>query len=135
MTVRRVARHAGAVRVLVRSAAFVVAIAVYYGIAALLPDRHAEIAGWVAFGTVTVGSFAWARHDGRLIPREDGLRDWLVVAAVVAIFWWTSLVLFEGSDDVIGQLRLNFLAVLSTAGVTFAAAVVGFLLGRGSRGA
>jgi len=134
MTVRRAGRHAGAVRILIRTVAFMLVIAVSYGIAALLPDRRAEIAGLVAFATVTVGAFGWARHDGRLVPRGDGLRDWLVIAAVVAVFWWTTLIVFEGSDDVVGQLRINFLAVVSTAAVTFAAAAVGFALGRGSRG-
>jgi hypothetical protein len=122
------------VRILVRTAAFVVVIAVYYGIAALLPDRHAEIAGFVAFATVTLGAFVWARRDGRNVPRGDGLRDWLVVAAVVAVFWWVTLAVFEGSDDVIAQLRLDFLSVLATAGVTFAAAVVGLSLGRAGPG-
>ncbi|MFL6089225.1 MAG: hypothetical protein ACJ71Z_03700 [Aeromicrobium sp.] len=121
-------------RMLIRSAVFAVVIGVYYGIAALLPDRHAEVAGLLAFVTVMVGAFLWARHDGRRVPRNDGLRDWLVVAAVIAVFWWTTLTLFEGSNDVMVQLRLNFLSILATAGVTFAAAAVGFTLGRSSRG-
>jgi hypothetical protein len=128
------ARHAGPVRMLIRSAAFMGVIAVYYGIASLLPDRHAQVAGFIAFATVTVGAFAWARRDGLQVPRADGLRDWLVVAAVVAVFWWVTLAVFEGADDVVAQLRLDFLSVLATAGVTFAAAAVGFTLGRASRG-
>ena len=39
-----------------------------------------------------------------------------VVAFVVAVIWWVSLVLFEGSEDVVVQLRLDFTKVLSTIG-------------------
>lgn len=121
-------------RILIRTAAFVLLIGVSYGIATLLPEDRAEIAGLVTFVLVTAGAFAWARSDGRRVPRTDGLRDWLVVAAVVAVFWWVSLAVFEGSDDIVDYVRLNFLSVLSTAGVMFVSAFVGLTLGRGSRG-
>jgi hypothetical protein len=120
---------------LIRIAAFMLAIAAYYGIASLLPDAHAEIAGFIALATVVAGSFLWARHDGPRVPRDEGLRDWLVIAAVVAVFWWVTLAVFEGSDDIVEQLRLEFLSVLSTAALTFAAATVGLLVGRAGRGA
>ena len=134
MTPGYAGRHAGAVRMLIRIAAFAAVIAVCYGIAYVLPEPHAEIAGFVAFATVAIGSFVWAMNDARHLPQGDGLRDWLVIAAVVAVFWWVTLALFEGSDDVIAQLQLDFLSVLSTATVTFGAAVVGFLVGRARRG-
>jgi hypothetical protein len=119
---------------LIRIAMFGLVIALCYGIAYLLPESHAEVAGLVAFATVTIGAFVLARRDGRHVPQADGLRDWLVITAVVAVFWWVTLALFEGADDVIAQLRLDFLSVLTTAVVTFGAAVVGFMIGRGGRG-
>jgi hypothetical protein len=121
-------------RILVRSGAFALVIALSYGIAWLLPDPREEIAGLVAIATVTIGAFFWARQDARHIPQSDALRDWLVITAVVAVFWWVTLALFEGADDIGAQLRLDFLSVLSTAIVIFGTSVVGLVVGRGSRG-
>jgi hypothetical protein len=128
-------RHAGPVKIVVRIAAFAAALGVYYGVAALLPDKMAAAAGMVAVVTVALGEFIWARRDGRVVDLSDGLRDWLVIAAAVAVFWWVTLVLFEGATDVVDQLRLNFLSVVLTAGVLYVPPVVGLLLGRDARGA
>ena len=89
----------------------------------------------VAVATVAVGEFIWARRDGRVVDLADGLRDWLVVAFVLAVFWWVTLVLFEGATDVVEQLRDQFLSVVLTAGVLYVPPVVGLLLGRDARGA
>jgi hypothetical protein len=123
------------VRILVRSAAFSVVLAAYYGIAVLLPREHQSVAGLVAIATVAVGEFLWARRDGRTVDIADGLRDWLVVAAVISVFWWVTLVIFEGAEDVVTRLSDQFLSVVLTAAVLFAPAVVGLLLGRDARGA
>ena len=128
-------RHAGPVKIVVRVVAFAAVLGVYYGIAALLPDKIAASAGLVAVVTVAVGEFLWARRDGRVVDLPDGLRDWLVIACVLAVLWWVSLVLFEGAEDVVDQLRINFLSVVLTAGVLYAPPVVGLLLGRDARGA
>ena len=125
--------HAGPVRILVRTGALALAIGAYYGIAALLPDGREEIVGLIAFVTVVGATLFWSRRDGRSVPRDESQRDWLVVAAIVAVFWWATLALFEGSSDVLTQLRLNFLSVLATAGILFVAALVGLTLGRNSR--
>lgn len=121
-------------KIVIRVTAFTAVLATYYGIAVLLPAEHQSAAGLVALGTVAVGEFLWARRDGRVGDLPDGLRDWLVVAAVISVFWWVTLMLFEGSDDVITRLSDEFLSVVLTAAVLFAPAVVGLLLGRDSRG-
>jgi hypothetical protein len=123
------------VKVVIRIVAFAAVLGVYYGVAALLPDKTAAAAGVVAVATVAIGEFAWARRDGRVIDLGDGLRDWLIVAFVLAVFWWITLVLFEGATDVVDQLRINFLSVVLTAGVLYVPSVVGLLLGRDARGA
>jgi len=51
------------------------------------------------------------------------------------VVWWVSLVLFEGAEDVVEQLRINFLSVVLTAGGLYAPPVVGLVLGRDARGA
>jgi hypothetical protein len=122
------------VKIVIRVAAFTVVLASYYGIAVLLPAEHQSVAGLVALGTVAVGEFLWARRDGRIGDLPDGLRDWLVVAAIISVFWWVTLMLFEGADDVVTRLSDQFLSVVLTAAVLFAPAVVGLLLGRDSRG-
>jgi hypothetical protein len=124
-----------AVRIVVRIAAFAAVLAVYYGIALLLPDQHQSFAGLVAIATVAVGELMWARRDGRVVDLPDGARDWLVVAAVVSVFWWTTLMIFEGADEVVERLSDQFLSVALTAGVLFVPALVGLLLGRDARGA
>lgn len=121
-------------RILIRAAAFGAVLAVYYGIAALLPAGRETPAGFVAFATVMIGVFLWARRDGRVVNYADALRDWLVIAAIVSVFWWVTLVLFEGADDVITRISDQFLSVVLTAGLVFAPAVLGVILGRGSRG-
>jgi hypothetical protein len=120
------------VRIVVRVAGLAAVLAVYYGMAAVLPSRVEAVAGYVAFATVAIGVFVWARRDGRLVQLSEAIRDWLVVAFVVSVIWWVSLVLFEGTDDVIAQLRLDFLHVLSTAGLIFVPALFGALLGSGA---
>ena len=122
-------------KIVVRIAALTAVLAAYYGIAVLLPGEHQSVAGLVALGTVAVGEFLWARRDGRIGDLPDGLRDWLVVAAIISVFWWVTLMLFEGSDDVVTRLSDQFLSVVLTAAVLFAPAVFGLLLGRDSRGA
>ena len=121
-------------KIVIRVAAFTAVLAAYYGIAVLLPAAHQSVAGLVALGTVAVGEFLWARRDGRIGDLPDGLRDWLVVAAIISVFWWVTLMLFEGTDDVVTRLSDQFLSVVLTAAVLFAPAVVGLLLGRDPRG-
>ncbi|HKY58087.1 MAG TPA: hypothetical protein VJL80_08630 [Aeromicrobium sp.] len=122
-------------KIAVRLAAFAAVLAAYYGIAVLLPAENQSVAGLVAIATVAVGVFLWARRDGRTADLPDGLRDWLVVTAVVSVLWWVTLLIFEGADDVATRLSDQFLSVVLTAAVLFAPAVVGLLLGRDGRGA
>lgn len=122
-------------RIIVRVAAFTAVLAAYYGIALLLPDEHQSVAGLVAIVTMAVGGILWARRDGRIVDLPDGARDWLVVAAVISVFWWVTLFIFEGADDVVERLSDQFLSVVLTAAVLFASALVGLLLGRDARGA
>jgi hypothetical protein len=122
------------VRIVVRVAAFAVVLAVYYGIASLLPDEHQSYAGLVAIATVAVGTFLWARRDGRVVDLGDGVRDWLVIAAIISVFWWVTLVIFEGADDIAQRLSDQFLSVVLTGAVLLAPAVFGLLLGRSARG-
>jgi hypothetical protein len=123
------------VRIVTRVIVLAAVLGVYYGVAALLPAGTQAAVGLVAVVTVAVGEFIWARRDGRVVDLPDGLRDWLVVACVVAVIWWVTLVLFEGADDVVDQIRINFLSVVLTAAVLYAPPVVGLLLGRDARGA
>jgi hypothetical protein len=122
------------VNIVIRVAAFTAVLATYYGIAALLPEEHQSVAGMVAIGTVGVGEFLWGLRDRRVRDLPDGIRDWLVVAAVIAVFWWVTLLYFEGHDDVVTPLSDEFPSVLLTAALLFAPALVGLLLGRDSRG-
>jgi hypothetical protein len=117
----------------IRIIAFAAVLGVYYGVAALLPADAEAAAGLVAVATVAAGEFTWARRDGRVVGLSDGLRDWLVVACAVAVFWWVTLVLFEGATDVVDQVRINFVSVVLTAAVLYAPPVVGLLLGRDAR--
>ena len=121
--------------IVIRVAAFAVVLVAYYGIALLLPGEHQSVAGLVALGTVAVGEFVWGRRDGRIRDLADGVRDWMVVAALVSLFWWVTLSYFEGTDDIVTRLSDQFLSVVLTAVVLFAPALVGLLLGRDSRGA
>lgn len=120
-------------RIVVRIAVFAAALAAYYGLASLLPEEHQSIAGLVAIATVAIGMLFWARKDGRRRDMSDGVRDWLVVAAVIAVLWWVTLLYFEGADDVAQRLGDQFLSVVLTAAVLFAPACLGLLLGRDSR--
>jgi hypothetical protein len=124
-----------AVRIVVRIAAFAAVLAAYYGIVVLLPDKHQSFVGLVAIATVAVGEFVWARRDGRVVDLADGARDWLVVAAVVSVFWWATLMIFEGADEVMERLSDQFLSVVLTAAVLFVPALVGLIMGRDARGA
>jgi hypothetical protein len=63
------------------------------------------------------------------------VRDWLVVVAVISVFWWATLLVSEGAEDVVARLSEEFLAVVLTAVVLFAPALVGLLMGRDARGA
>lgn len=123
------------VRILIRIAALVAVLGVYYGIAALLPSGIESGVGYIALGTVLIGAFVWAMRDGREVHLTEAIRDWLVIAAVVGVVWRVSLVLFEGSEDVVTQVRLEFVPLLSTIGLTFVPALFGALLGNGSRSA
>lgn len=118
---------------MVRVIGLLAVVGAYFAVASLLPERVASGAGLVAFATIAVGAFGWARRDGRSLAVADGVRDWLVVACVVAVTWWVALIRFEGAEDLVVHVRLNFLRVLITAGVIFAAAVLGFLFGREPR--
>ena len=120
-------------KIVIRVVAFAAVLGVYYGLAALLPADAEAAAGLVAVATVAIGEFIWARRDGRVVDLSDGLRDWLVVACLIAVFWWVTLVRFEGATDVVDQVRLNFLSVVLTAAVLYAPPVVGLLLGRDAR--
>ena len=122
-------------RIVVRLAAFAAVLAAYYGIAVLLPADRQSVAGLVAIATVAIGVFLWAHRDGRTGDVPDGLRDWLVVSAVISVLWWVTLLVFEGveSDDIATRLSDQFLSVVLTAAVLFAPAVVGLLLGRGGQ--
>lgn len=122
-------------RIVVRTVVFAAVLAAYYGIAVLLPDEHQRFAGLVAIATVALGEFVWARRDGRVVDLPDGLRDWLVVAAVIAVVWWVSLFMYEGADEVVERLSDQFLSVALTAAVLFAPPLVGLLMGRDARGA
>ena len=122
-------------RIVVRIAALAVVLAAYYGIATLLPREHQSVVGLIALATVAVGEFLWARQDGRRVELADGVRDWLVIAAVISVFWWVTLLVFEGAEDVVQRLSDQFLSVVLTAGVLFATALFGLLLGRDARGA
>jgi hypothetical protein len=122
------------VRIVVRLAAFAAVLAVYYGIAVLLPAERQSVAGLVAIATVAVGVFGWAHRDGRTAELPDGLRDWLVVTAIISVLWWVTLLVFEGAEDVVTRLSDQFLSVVLTAAVLFAPAVVGLLVGRAGRG-
>lgn len=122
-------------RIVIRIGALAAVLATYYGIAALLPREHQSVVGLIAIATVALGELLWARQDGRRVEFADGLRDWLVVAAVISVFWWVTLLVFEGADDVVERLSDEFLSVVLTAGVMFVPAVVGLLLGRDARGA
>lgn len=121
-------------RIVVRTAGLVAVLAVYYGIAALLPSSIESVVGFVAFATVAVGAFVWAMRDVVRVPLSEAIRDWLVIAFVVAVFWWVSLVWFEGTEDVIKQIRLNFESLLVTVGLIFVPALLGVLLGRSGSG-
>ena len=120
-------------KIVTRVIAFAAVLGIYYGVAALLPADAEAAAGLVAVATVAIGEFIWARRDGRVVDLSDGLRDWLVVACLIAVFWWVTLVRFEGATDVVDQVRLNFLSVVLTAAVLYAPPVVGLLLGRDAR--
>ena len=121
-------------KIVIRVAAFTAVLAAYYGIAVLLPAAHQSVAGLVALGTVAVGQVTDPAVPPCPQELTDGLRDWLVVAAIISVFWWVTLMLFEGSDDVVTRLSDQFLSVVLTAAVLVAPAVVGLLLGRDSRG-
>lgn len=118
----------------IRIAGLAAVLAIYYGIAAILPSGVESVVGFIAFATVAVGAFVWAMRDVVDVPLSDAIRDWLVVAFVVAVIWWVSLVMFEGSEDVVKQIRLNFGRVLSTVGLIFVPALFGLLLGRAGAG-
>jgi hypothetical protein len=118
-------------RIALRIAALAAALAVSYGAAALLPAGMESGVGFVAVATVLVGAFIWALRDGTEVHLSDAVRDWLVVSAVIGVLWRVSLVLFEGSEDVVTQIRLEFLPLLSTIGLIFVPALVGALLGSG----
>ena len=119
-------------KIVIRIVGLALVLAVYFGLAALLPSRVESAVGFVAFVTILIGAFVWAMRDGREMHVNEAIRDWLVVAFFLAVIWWIGLVLFEGSEDVIKQIRLNFLPLLSTAGLIFAAALFGALQGSGA---
>jgi len=121
-------------RIAIRIAVLAAVLAVYFGIAAILPSGIESVVGFVAFATVSVGAFVWAMRDVVNVPLGDAIRDWLVIAFVVAVIWWVGLVLFEGSEDVVKQIRLNFLRVLSTVGLIFVPALFGLVLGHAGAG-
>jgi Ni,Fe-hydrogenase I cytochrome b subunit len=121
------------VRIVIRVAGLAAVLAISYGIAAVLPAGIEAVIGYLAVGIIVFGAFGWALRDGRDVHVSDAIRDWLVVAFVVAVLWRVSLVLFEGSDDVIAQLRRDFIPLLSTIGLIFAPALFGALQGNGSR--
>lgn len=118
-------------RIVIRIAGLGAVLGVYYGIAALLPADIESGIGFLALATVLVAAFIWALRDGREVSLGEAIRDWLVVAAVVAVVWRVSLELFEGSEDVIVQIRREFLALLSTVGQIFVPALFGAILGSG----
>jgi hypothetical protein len=120
-------------RVVIRVAGLAAVLAVSYGIAAVLPAGIEAAIGYVTVVIIVIGAFVWGLRDGREVHLSDAIRDWLVVAFVVAVLWRVSLVLFEGSEDVIAQLRREFVPLLSTMGLIFAAALFGALQGHGSR--
>ena len=81
---------------------------------------------------MAIGAFVWAMRDGREAELGDVVRDWLVVAFIGSVLWWVSLALFEGSEDVVAQLRLDFTKVLTTVGLIFVPSLFGALLGHGA---
>jgi len=120
------------VRIVIRIAGLAVVLALSYGVAAVLPAGIESAVGYVTIAVVVIGAFLWAFRDGRDIELSEAIRDWLVVGFVVAVLWRLSLVLFEGSDEVVTQLRLEFVPLLSTIGLTFVPALFGALLGNGA---
>jgi hypothetical protein len=130
-------RHAGPVksvagRIVVRIAALAAVLAVSYGIAAMVPSGVEAAIGYATVAIVVIGAFLWGLRDGSEVPLSDAIRDWLVVAFVVAVIWRVSLVMFEGTDDVVGQIRLEFDSVLFTVASVFVPALFGALQGNGS---
>ena len=67
--------------------------------------------------------------------RTDGEVLLLGTLPVVGVIWRVSLVIFEGSEDVATQIRLEFVPLLSTIGLVFVPALFGALLGNGSESA
>ncbi len=131
-------RHTGPVkivagRIVIRVAGFAAVLAVSYGIAAVLPAGAESAVGYLTVAIIVIGAFVWAMRDGREIHLSEAIRDWLVVAFVVAVLWRVSLVLFEGSEDVVGQIRLEFASLLYTVGYIFVPALFGALQGNGSK--
>jgi hypothetical protein len=116
----------------IRAAGLAAVLALSFGIAAVLPAGIESAVGYATVAVVVIGAFAWAFRDGRDIELSEVIRDWLVVGFVVAVLWRLSLVLFEGSEDVVTQLRLEFVPLLSTIGLIFVPALFGALLGNGS---
>lgn len=125
-------RHAVGVRIVIRVAGLAAVLAVSYGIAAALPAGIEVALGYLTIAVVVIGAFVWAFRDGREVHLSDAIRDWLVVAFVVAVLWRVSLVLFEGSEDVVAQFRREFGALLYAIGLIFVPALFGALLGNGS---
>jgi Ni,Fe-hydrogenase I cytochrome b subunit len=120
-------------RIVVRVAALAAVLAVSYGIAAALPASIESAIGYLTVAVVVIGVFVWALRDRRDVPLSEVIRDWMVIAFVVAVVWRVSLALFEGSEDVVTQIRLEFVPLLSTIGLTFVPALFGALLGNGSK--
>jgi hypothetical protein len=125
-------RHAVPMRIVVRTVGFAAMLAISYGLAAVLPAGIESVVGYATVVVVVIGAFAWAFRDGREIDLSEAIRDWLVVGFVVAVIWRLSLVMFEGSEDVVTQLRREFVPLLSTGGLVFVPALFGALLGNGS---
>lgn len=122
-TLKRIGARAGGLALL---------IVLFAAVAALFASEAVtRWVGVVGFATVLVLGGWWASRDAHRIDVNTGLRDWLVVAFVIGVGWWTALTLYEGEHEVVERLGIDFWSVMATVGFLFAAALLGTLVGRG----
>lgn len=99
-----------------------------------LPFTSDTVIQWIArVSVVTVLAAAawWSARDAHRLDVNTGSRDWLVVSFLVGVGWWVVQTWLEGERDIIDRMGLDFVSVLVTIALVFAAAVVGMVIGRG----
>lgn len=119
-------------RIGARAGGLALLIVLFAAIAALFASE--AVTRWVGvagFATVMIVAGWWAARDAYRFDANTGLRDWLVVAFVIGVGWWTALTLYEGEHEVVERLGIDFWSVMATVGFLFAAALLGTLVGRG----